>query len=161
MGLWGEKMQKFPNDSEDSIEKAYGQKVINLFPSYKKFWEIFIGVDKTRLPLLFPKKLQFTKNYDSNFKRKITDERYIVSKINYAIFCNLVAADYQLEIYLKNIPIKDDITFFKAIEALECGYVHVGNIPYFLDAIWGQIKKRFYRHPIRQMKMPRFLVCLA
>lgn len=53
-------MQEFPKDSRDDIEIRYADHVLSLFPSYKDFWEKFVGIDTDNKESLLPRKLVFT-----------------------------------------------------------------------------------------------------
>ncbi|MBE3095282.1 MAG: hypothetical protein IMZ52_09650 [Actinobacteria bacterium] len=150
-------MQKFPDDSEDFIEKRYAGDILKQFPSYGIFWSKFIGVDEKPLPVILPRIPKCPKETHEGYVKKIRYSQLFIAKVNYAIFCNLIAAEYQLKSYKMNLPIKNEEQFFKAMESIECGYVHIGNIIYFLDSLWGKIKKIFFSAPSNQYELGTYL----
>ena len=46
-----------------------------------------------------------------------------------------------MEIYRENLPINTDLKFFRAIEAIVCGYHHIGAIIYGMKSLWNKIKE--------------------
>jgi len=132
-------MQKFPKDTHDFIEKMYCGKILGLFPSYGEFWEKFIGVDNSKLPLLYPRSPKFPQNYQK--KEKFINTQMWMARASYGVFCNLAGAYFQLERYKENIPITTEKKFFEAIEAIECGYHHLGAVILGLETLWGKIRK--------------------
>lgn len=154
------KAQKFPKDTQDEIEQMFADKILAEFPSYGKFWEQFIGVDVDRLPALWPRPPKFPKEYEDAKKEDFRKKQEWFARVSYGIFCNLSGAHYQLEQYLKQIPIadrNDKESFFKAIEAVECAYLHIGNVAYGLESLWGKIRKLFTPH--LEGKLETYLDC--
>lgn len=136
------KTQKFPKDTGDGIEQMFADKVLAEFPSYGKFWEKFIGVDVNRLSEgLWPRPPKFPTRYEDAKKEGFKNKQIWIARASYGIFCNLAGAHYQLGQYLKQIPIKDKEAFFMAIEAVECAYLHIGDVIYGLESLWGKIRK--------------------
>jgi hypothetical protein len=149
------KTQKFPKDTGDGIEQMFADRVLAEFPSYGKFWEKFIGVDVTRLSEGFwPRSPKFPKEYEDAKREDFRNKQIGIARVSYGIFCNLAGAHYQLELYLKQIPITDRESFFRAIEAVECAYLHIGNVAYGLDRLWGEIRKYSYH----KEKLEKYLV---
>jgi len=141
------KTQKFPKDTGDGIEQMFADKVLAEFPSYGKFWEKFIGVDVNRLSEgLWPRPPKFPTRYEDAKKEGFKNKQIWIARASYGIFCNLAGAHYQLGQYLKQIPIKDKEAFFMAIEAVECAYLHIGDVIYGLESLWGKIRKSSTPH---------------
>ena len=149
------KTQKFPKDTRDEIEQMFADKVLTEFPSYGKFWEKFVGVDVNRLSeSLWPRPPKFPTGYEDAEKEDFEKTQIWIARVSYGIFCNFAGAHYQLEQYLKQIPIKDRGAFFRAIEAVECAYLHIGDVAYGLERLWGKIRKYSYH----KEKLGKYLV---
>jgi len=135
-------MQIFPNDSKDGIELRYAYDVLSKFPSYKYFWEKYVGLDLTKGNSLLPKTPTFPSSYGKTKEDEFKKFQLLLSKINYSIFCNLVAAENQYYEYMKTLPITNDHFFFWAMESYECAYFHIGNIIQELKEIWEKLNEK-------------------
>ena len=83
-------MLEFPKDARDTTEREYWPKVEKYYPSYKKFWEKFIGV-RTDDQSLRPYGLKIKGvpvNYDSNKYKKYSG----MCMRHYSIFCDIASA---------------------------------------------------------------------
>ncbi len=78
-------MQEFPKDSRDDIEIRYADHVLSLFPSYKDFWEKFVGIETNNKDSLLPRNPVFTIPYGQKKRRKIRKFQLWLSKVNYQI----------------------------------------------------------------------------
>jgi hypothetical protein len=122
---------KFPEDSYDVMERTYGNVICSGFPSYAKFWELFIGRDlstKTRMWYVFELPPSISAR-----DRQITDEwREEISMAHYSLFCSIAGAYFQMAELNKLLPIIEinNTIFVKHWEAFECFYSRLG-ISYF------------------------------
>lgn len=135
-------MQKFPKDSRDDIEIRYANHVLTLFPSYKTFWERYVGVDVNKIDSLLPREPNYPPSFDKNQRKNFREFQIWLSKINYSIFCNLISSCKQYNEYMKTLPIPNEHFFFWAMESYECAYFHIGNIIFELREIWNKIKEK-------------------
>lgn len=145
-------MQEFPKDSRDDIEIRYADHVLSLFPSYKDFWEKFVGIETNNKDSLLPRNPVFTILYGQKKRRKIRKFQLWLSKVNYSIFCNLVSSCNQYNEYMKTLPITNDHFFFWAMESYEIAYFHIGNVIFELREIWNKLKERAIVSPNVQGK---------
>ena len=90
---------------------------------------------------MWPRSPKFSKEYEDAKKEGFKNKQIWIARASYGIFCNLAGAHYQLEQYLKQIPIRDKEAFFMAIEAVECAYLHIGGVIYGLKSLRGKISK--------------------
>ena len=151
------KMQIFPDDTRDTIERKHAKQVLAEFPSYGKFWEKFIGDGRKYSHVLTPREPVFPKSFSNSDKENIQDTQILLSKVSYSIFCNLIAAENQLEEYEKTLPLSNEHFSFWAIESFECAYFHIGNVTYALTRIWGKIRKIFFSPLISQQTLDKYL----
>lgn len=135
-------MQFFPKDSRDDIEIKYADHVLTLFPSYKIFWEKFVGFDINKKNSLMPRLPKYPSSYNSKQERDFRELQIWLSKINYSIFCNLVSSCNQYIEYMKTLPISNNHFFFWAIESYECSYFHIGNVIFELRELWKKLKEK-------------------
>ena len=150
-------MQSFPEDSRDGFEREYANNVLQYFPSYKDFWEKFIGDSYKNKYVLTPRTPSYPKGYSKDKIKQINDLQIFMSKVSYSIFCNLLSAEKQLIEYKKSLPITNAHFAFWAIENFECAYFHIGNIPYALHNLWKEIKMVFFPKPYRSYNLSSYL----
>lgn len=157
--LFGGKMQKFPKDTKDDLEKEYGDRVLEKFPVYGKFWEKFIGYDNSYKDSILPRKPIFPKNYSNINMKKFLETQLWLSKVSYSIFCNIVSLEKQLEEYKNSSKNLDINSYFWTMESLECAYFHIGNISFGLESIWGKLKnKKLLEQKYHELKLEDFLI---
>jgi len=133
-------MQIFPKDSRDEFEKEYANNVLQYFPSYKPFWEKFIGDSYKKKYVLTPRTPVYPTGYSQAKIKEMNELQIYMSKLSYSIFCNLVSAEKLLIEYKKSLPLTNAHFAFWAIENLECAYFHIGNIVYALHNLWNEIR---------------------
>ena len=133
-------MQIFPQDSIDDIEIKYANHVLDSFPSYKDFWEKFIGVDTSNNDSILPRIPRFPPAFNNRQKYDYKKFQRKLSKLNYSIFCNLVSSCNQYNEYMKTLPITNVHFFFWAMESYETAYFHIGNIIQELIELFKYLK---------------------
>lgn len=135
-------MQKFPKNSKDLIESEYGKIVIKLFPSYKNFWEKFIGVDISKKESLLPKKPSWPRGYSKKQQKKFRENQLWFSKVSYSTFFNLVVAEKKFEIFSNIKKLNDFKSIFTSLECCESIYLYIGNVKFALPSFWGRFKNK-------------------
>lgn len=139
-------MQKFPDDSMDEIEKRYADIILAGFPSYKEFWEKFVGLDKTNKVSFLPRKPVFPEDYGKEKGDDFRGLQHWLSSVTYSLFCNLAGAYYHFCKYKEFEP-KSKEKIFEILESYECSYLHLGNIIYILDSLFGKLKNNLIIDP--------------
>jgi len=137
-------MQSFPKDSRDEFEIENAKNILQFFPSYKSFWEKFIGDSYKYKYVLTPREPSFPTGYSKDKIKKMNELHILMNKLSYSIFCNLVSAEKLSIEYKKTLPLTNSYFAFWAIEDFESAYFHIGNIKYALHNLWTGIKMVFF-----------------
>src|SRR3990170_4560286 len=127
------------DDSNDSIEKLYGNEVLKHFPNYGVFWRQFIGNPNSEKPE--PYEYTFPSNISVEEKKRILKNYEKIQITHYSLFCQLAGTHFQLkelENTLKNV--KDpEKRYFRHWEHFEVGYLHLGSVFYLQKTLWDVI----------------------
>jgi hypothetical protein len=134
----------FPQQTRDSIEILYHDKVLKHFPLYKKFWETFIGV---RVEVAGVKLRPYRLNVPTALKPQENDLNDLHEKIcmiHYASFCHLASALSELEELTNSEKIDEpQLRLFKHWQAFEAAYLHLGAAWQEIKILWEYIDIKF------------------
>jgi hypothetical protein len=134
----------FPNQTRDSVEILFHDKILIDFPSYGTFWEEFIGI-RLDSGLLKPYTLNLTHLTSSKHNvAMILHER--ISMAHYSIFCQLASAHRLLEELCNCKTIQNEKELhFKHWQILECAYLCIGTAWQEVIILWDFIFDNFKR----------------
>lgn len=104
-------MKKFPEMTEDRIERLFAPKILADFPYYAEFWQKFIGVRlEPPRDRFLPYRLEMPNTLPDSCKVLHCYEK--VSMRHYSQFCDLAGAHYQLEQALQALRMEFESRFF-------------------------------------------------
>lgn len=138
-------------DTQDSIEKLYGEQILKNYPAYGDFWNKYIGTRRTHksrklswYQYNFP--TTWTLNQKVNFRKQLQE----MFMAHYSLFCNLAGAHYQIERCKRSLEIIGPSKHFLYWEAFECFYQHLGNVVNYTYMFWEKILK--FKDPTLQLR---------
>lgn len=143
---------KFPSDSKDSIESLFATEILKDFPYYGRFWEYFIGYDKTQKALR-PFALTFPHRMKKREQELITNRQERIAISHYSMFCELSGAHFQLEKASDALKEGNDAKrHFLFWEAFGNFYMHIGNARFQLHNLWEETRKLLYLPPTNTLE---------
>ena len=134
------KVKKFPEMTEDRIERLFAPKILANFPYYAEFWQKFIGVRMDSAGRFLPYRLKMRDALCDG--RKVLTCHEKISMRHYSQFCHLAGAHYQLEQALKALAMEDETRrHFLFWEAFENFYQHLSGAREQMDSVWGLLRR--------------------
>lgn len=133
-------MKKFPEMTEDKIERLFAPKILADFPYYTEFWQKFIGVRLDPRGRFLPYRLEIPDTLPD--RRKVSTCHEKISMRHYSQFCHLAGSHYQLE-QAVNALRKEDASWrhFLFWEAFDNFYQHLSGAREQMDSLWGLLRR--------------------
>ena len=122
-------MQRFPDDSQDSVERLYAPHVLRCFPNYGRFWERFVGQRADpKSGTLRPYGLRYPGLMSRRQRNRLDRDYEVVCMQGYSVFVHLAGAHYQLGELRRALGLKDEARrHFRHWEAYDVGLLHLGT----------------------------------
>jgi hypothetical protein len=132
-------MKKFPDESLDSIEKMFAEKVLKVFPYYGEFWKELIGVRSGSNNRLTPYGLIIPPEIQGEEKKRILTCYEMICITHYSLFCQVAGAHHELELAESALKTTDDKRHFLFWEACDSFYEHLKNTLHMLYALYRAV----------------------
>ncbi len=122
-------MQRFPDDSQDSVERLYAPRVLRYFPNYGRFWERFVGQRADpQSGTLRPYGLHCPMPMSKRQRNRLDRDYEVLCMQAYSVFVHLAGAHYQLEELRRALNLRDEARrHFRHWEAYDVGLLHLGT----------------------------------
>jgi hypothetical protein len=122
-------VQRFPEDTKDSVERLYAEAILASFPNYGRFWESFVGqhIDDTTGALgAYP--IILSEHIPERERSNLLRQYELLRMQNYSIFVHLAGAHYQAEQLQASLTLEDsNRRHFIHWEAFDVALMHLGT----------------------------------
>lgn len=122
-------MQRFPDDSQDSVERLYASQILSHFPNYGRFWERLVGQRADpESGMLRPYGLVYPGSIRKRQQNRMDREYELLCMQGYSVFVHLAGAHFQLEELGRALTLEDESSrHFRHWEAYDVGLLHLGT----------------------------------
>lgn len=131
------------DDSGEVIQNLWARIVCQNYPTYKDFWDEFIG-ERFAEDRLKHYEIEFPKEKSPENRKELACQYDDMSIVHYSIFYNFASTHYQIEQlkkaltnYLANE--KEKLSYFLHWESFNSVYFYLGNIFYLLKKLYSRV----------------------
>jgi hypothetical protein len=125
----GGDVQRFPENTNDSVERLYAPAILPTFPNYGRFWENFVGQhidDETGALGAYP--IILSEEIPERQRANLLRQYELLRMQNYSIFVHLAGAHYQAEQLRDSLAMEDgNRRHFCHWEAFDVALMHLGT----------------------------------
>ena len=143
-------MQKFPEDSQDSVERLYASRILKHFPNYGRFWERLVGQRADpNSGMLRPYGLVYPSSMRKRQQNRMDREYELLCMQAYSVFVHLAGAHFQLEELVRALALQDEPSrHFRHWEAYDVGLLHLGTSLSIGKGLVGMVARLTGQHDL-------------